>query len=200
MSAGVRPGWGLVLAASLPAVAWPTVLGTVGAALTLTAALAVLPAAADVLLPALAVVVLACVAAAAADDATAELTLTAPVPVRRRLAARVFLVLPASAAGMAGVLAVATLAGAGPTRGLLLLWAVLSGVALAVGVVARATRADLPGAAAAAVVLGVGLVVVTRLPAATLTVPLWDSTPERVVIAVVLSTALLTGATRDPAS
>ncbi|UOY03671.1 hypothetical protein [Blastococcus sp. PRF04-17] len=200
MTTGVRPGWGLVLAVSVPAVAWPTVLGTIGAALAVTGTLALLPAAADPVLPVLAVLVLACAAAVAADDDTSPVTTSAPVPVRRRLAARVGLVLPASAVGLGAVLAVAGLAGAQPDRGLALLWAVLTVVALAVGVAAHRAWPDLPGMAAAAVALVVGLVVALRLPAAVLTVAAWDSTPERVGIAVVLSALVLAVATRDPAA
>jgi hypothetical protein len=196
----VRPSWGLVTAASLPAVAWPAVLGAVGAAWAVTATLGVLPLMGDGLMPVLAVVVLATGVAAVAEDATAALTVTTPVPVRRRLAARAILVVPVSAAGLAGVLAVASLAGAGPDRQLALLWAALSTLALAVGVAARRASAELPGPAAAAVVLGVGLALVTWLPASVLTVAAWDSTPERIAIVLLLSAALLAWATRDPAA
>ena len=196
----MRPSWGLVTAASLPAVAWPAVLGAVGAAWAVTATLGVLPAIGDGLMPVLAVVVLATGVAAVAEDATAALTVTTPVPVRRRLAARAILVAPVSAAGLAGVLAVASLAGAGPDRQLALLWAALSTLALAVGVAARRASAELPGPAAAAVVLGVGLDLVTWLPASVLTVPAWNSTVERIAILVLVSAALLFWSTRDPAS
>ena len=196
----MTPSWGLVLAASVPAVAWSAVLGAVGTALAVTATLGVLPAIGDVLLPVLAVVVLSCGVAAAAEDATAALTVTTPVSVRRRLVARALLVVPVSAGGMAAVLAVASLAGAGPDRGLALLWAALSTLALAVGVAARHASAELPGPAAAAVVLVVGLALVTWLPASVLTLPVWDSTPERIAILGLVSTTLLVRATRDPAA
>jgi hypothetical protein len=196
----VRPSWGLVLAASAPAVAWPAVLGALGTALVVTATLGVLPPVGDGVLPVLAVLVLACGVAAAAEDATAGLTTTTPVAVRRRLAARTLLVVPVSAVGMAGVLAVSALAGAGPDRGVAVLWAALSTLGLAVGVAARRTMADVPGPAAAAVVLLVGFVLVTWLPASVLTVPVWDSTAERLAILLAVSAALLVRSTRDPAA
>jgi hypothetical protein len=195
----VTPSWGLV-AASVPAVAWPAVLGAVGAALVVTATLGVLPPVGDGALPVLAVLVLACGVAGAAEDGTAALTVTTPVAVRRRLAARTLLVVPVSAAGMAGVLGVAALAGARPDRGVALLWAALSTGALAVGVAARRAWADVPGPAAAAVVLLAGVVLVTWLPASVLTVPAWDSTAERLAILLAVSAALLVRATRDPAA
>jgi hypothetical protein len=194
----VRPSWGLVLAASVPAVAWPAVLGAVGTALAITATLGVLPPVGDGVLPVLAVLVLACGVAAAAEDGTAGLTTTMPVAARRRLAARTLLVLPVSAAGMAGVLAVSALAGARPDRGVALLWAALSTAALAVGAAARRALTDVPGPAAAAVVLLAGATLVTWLPASVLTVPVWDSTTERIAILLVVSAALLVRATRDP--
>ena len=52
------------------------------------------PPAGDALLPACAVRLLACAAAAGADDGVEAVTATTPVPVRRRLAARLLLVLP----------------------------------------------------------------------------------------------------------
>lgn len=196
----MRPPWGLVLAASVPAVAWPAVLGAVGTALAITATLGVLPPIGDGVLPVLAVLVLACGVAAAAEDGTAALTVTTPVALRRRLVARTLLVVPVSATGMAGVQAVAWLAGAAPGRFLALLWAALSTLALAVGVAARRASAELPGPAAAAVVLLAGLVLVMWLPASVLTVPVWDSTAERTAILLVVSAVLLARATRDPAA
>lgn len=196
----MRPPWGLVLAASVPAVAWPAVLGAVGTALAITATLGVLPPIGDSVLPVLAVLVLACGVAAAAEDGTAALTVTTPVALRRRLVARTLLVVPVSATGMAGVQAVAWLAGAAQGRFLALLWAALSTLALAVGVAARRASAELPGPAAAAVVLLAGLVLVMWLPASVLTVPVWDSTAERTAILLVVSAVLLARATRDPAA
>ncbi len=73
-------------------------------------------------------------------------------------------------------------------------------MALAVGAAAKRTSSDLPATAAAAVVLVTGTVVVMWLPAAALDVAPWDSTPERVAIALVASVALLGWATRDPAA
>jgi hypothetical protein len=197
---GARPGWGLLLAVSVPAVAWPAVLGSIGAALAVAATLAVMPAVADAVLPVLAVIVLACGAAVAAEDATAPVTETAPVRVRRRFAARAVLVLPASAAGLTAVIVVAELTGVGPDPDLVLLWATLSALAAAVGAVARRAADDVPGPAAAAVVLVVGWALVTWLPEAVFTVPAWDSTGERVTIAGVVSLLLLAWATRDPAA
>ncbi|MGY1804165.1 hypothetical protein ACI78T_12890 [Blastococcus sp. SYSU D00922] len=184
----------------MPAVAWPAVLGAVGAALTVTATLGVLPPIGDGLIPVLAVLVLACGVAAAAEDGTAALTVTTPVAPRRRLVARALLVVPLAAAGMIGVLGVAALAGAAPDQDLVLLWAALSTVALAVGVVARRTAAEVPGPAAAAVILLTGYVLVTRLPSWVLDMPVWDSWAERIGILVVLSAVLLARATRDPAA
>jgi hypothetical protein len=66
-------------------------------------------------------------------------------------------------------------------------------------VAARRASAELPGPAAAAVVLGVGLALVMWLPASVLTAPAWDSTPERMAIVLVVSAAMLLLATRDPA-
>jgi len=48
-------------------------------------------------------------------------------------------------------------------------------------------------------VLVVGLGLVMWLPASVLTVAAWDSTPERIAILVLVSSALLFWATRDPA-
>ncbi len=197
-SARVAPGWRPLLITSLPAVSWPSVLAVPATALLIAGALAVLPPVADAVVPVLCVLVLASGVASAADDDAAAVTGTTPVPVRRRLAARLLLVLPVSAAGLAGVLGIASLAGSAPPRSLAVLWLVLSGAALAIGALARRT-ADVPGTAAAAVVLMVGLVVATRLPAPVLAVPIWNSSPERVAIALAASLALLASATRDPA-
>jgi hypothetical protein len=187
------------VAASLPAVAWASVLGAAGSSLLVTAALSILPPQGDGVLPLLGVLVLACCAAAAVDDDTAGLTETTPVAVRRRLAARLLLIAPVGALGMAGVFALSAFAGVSPGRGLAVLWVSLSAVALAVGSVASRTSPGLPAIAAAAVVLVTGAVVVMWLPAAALDVAPWDSTPERVAIALGASAAALAWATRDPA-
>jgi hypothetical protein len=202
VSAGAqaRPGWPLLVATSIPSVAWAPVLAAIGSSLLVTAGLAVLPPQGDGVLPVLGVLVLACCAAAAVDDGTHALTETAPVPVRRRLGARLLLIAPAAALGMAGVFGLAALTGVTPGQGLAVLWVSLSAVALAVGAAAKRTSSDLPATAAAAVVLVTGTVVVMWLPAAALDVAPWDSTPERVAIALVASVALLGWATRDPAA
>ena len=199
MSGQGSPGWPLLLAASVPAVPWTTVLGTVVTAAGLTALLALLPASGDVLLPPLAVLVLACGWAAAADDRTDPLTSAAPVPLRRRLLARVLLVVPASAAGLAAVLVTALWVGARPGSALVLLWLATGALALA-GAAATRRVADVPGVAAAAVLVGGGLVLVTAVPAEVLGAAAWDSTGERVAAALAVAAVALARTTRDPAA
>ena len=193
------PGWPLLLAASVPAVPWTTVLATVAGAGGLAALLPLTPASGDALLLPLAVLVLACGWATAADERTAPGTATTPVPSRRRLLARVLLVVPVSAAALTAVAAVARAADAHPGRDLLLLWLATGALALAAGAAARRV-VDVPGVAAAAALVGGGLVLVTALPREALTAAAWDSTGERVAAALVSAALLLAPALRDPAA
>ena len=196
---GHGPTWPVLLAACLLAVPWVTVLTTVGLAAGLSALLPVLPAPADGVLPPLAVGVVACGCAAAADDATAAVTEAVPVTVRRRLLARVLLVVPLSALGAVGVALGSAWAGATPDPGLAGLWAGTGALGLASGAAARRV-ADLPAVAAAAVLTGGGLVLVTTVPPEVLEVAAWDSVPERTALALVVAVALLSRVTRDPAT
>jgi hypothetical protein len=180
-------------------VPWTTVLATVAAAGGLAALLVVAPASGDALLPSLAVLVLACGWAAAADERTDPGTGTAPVPVRRRLLARVLLVVPVSATGLAVVAAVVRAAGAHPDRELFLLWLAAGALALGAGAAARRV-ADVPAVAAAAVLAGGGLVLVTAVPPEVLTAAAWNSTGKRVAAALVSAALLLAPAVRDPAA
>ncbi len=191
-------GWPALLAATGPVLPWGAVAAAGGAALAVTALPAVLPPEGDGVVLVLAVLVLASGCAVAGEDPAAREAGVAPVPVRRRLLARLLLVLPVSGAALAGMAGVAALAGTGPGSWLVPLWAAVSAIATAVGVAAQRSTPDVPGPVAAVVVLGGGLVLVATLPASVVGLPPWDSAVERVGWALVASALLLLAATRDP--
>lgn len=188
------PGWPLLVSVSARAVDWTGVLGAVGLALAVATLTTVLPARADAVLGTAAALVLACGLAAVLDDDTHDTTAPAPTSPRRRLAARAAVAVPILAAGLAGVVALLAGAGTGSQRDLIGTSAALAVPALAIAAVGTRGRENLPGPAAAAALLAPAAVLVPLLPAGVLSVPLWDSTPERIV----LSGAVLLVATRDP--
>lgn len=192
------PGWALLVSVSARGMDWPGVLGATGLALGVASLAAVLPATADAVLGTAAVLVLACGLAAVLDDDTSGATAPAPTSPRRRLAARTAIAVPVLAAGLGGVVLLLAVVGTGSSRDILGTWAALTVLAVAVGAVGVRGRRDLPGPVAAAAVLAPGAVLVPLLPTAVLTVPVWDSTPERILLAVVLSGAVVLAATRDP--
>ncbi|MGY1616726.1 hypothetical protein ACI797_08270 [Geodermatophilus sp. SYSU D00691] len=190
--------WPALLAATRPVLAWRTLVAAGGAALAVTALLAVLPAPFDTLLPGLAVLVLACGLGGAADDGTAALTTATPVTVRRRLLARAALALPVSATGLTGVVLLAAAGGAHPGWGLVRLWAALGVLALAVGAVGR--RAGVPGTVSATLLLSAGLVLHMSLPEAVLRAAPWNSPGKRFALVLAVAAVALAWATRDPAA
>jgi hypothetical protein len=199
MRSAAAPGWPLLVAASVRAVDWTGVLGAAGLALGTASLVTVLPDQADAVLGTATVLVLACGLAAVLDDDTAGTTVPVPTSVRRRLMARAAIAVPVLAAGLAGVVALVAGVGTGSERDLVLSWLVLGTLAVAVAGPVLRGPVDLPGPAAAAAVLAPASVLVPLLPAPVLTVPLWDSTGERVAIVLLVSAALLAWATRDPA-
>ncbi|MGY1713352.1 hypothetical protein ACI78R_02740 [Geodermatophilus sp. SYSU D01106] len=197
-SAVVR--WPALLAATGTVLPWGPVLAAGGAGLATAGAMAVVPPGGDGLLLVLGVLVLVTGVAVAGEDPSAAVAEVAPVGPRRRLAARLLLVLPVSAAALAGVWVLAVLAGAAPGRGPVLLWVSLAAVATAVGAAAARSAAAVPGPPAAAAVLGAGLLAVPLLPASVTGLPPWDSAAERVAWALAVSTLVLARATRDRAA
>lgn len=193
-----RAGWALLIAVSARSLPWSTFAAAAGLALGAAALGTVLPARGDAFLGAAGVLVLACGLAAVVDDDAAGATAPAPTSLRRRLAARAAIAVPVCGAALAGVVALVAGAGTGSSRNLVLSAVVLGGLAVGVAAAAVRRRADLPGAVAAAAVLVPAVVLLPLLPSAVLSVPVWDSTAERVAIAVAVSAGLIVLATRDP--
>jgi hypothetical protein len=171
-----------------------TLLAAAGTALVLAGLTVVLPAAVDSQLTALAVLVLAVGLGAVADDDTAALTAATPVTTRRRLLARLVPAVLGTAGALAVVVLLAAAGGAEPGWGLVRLWAVLGALALAAGAIG--SRAGVPGAVPATLLLGTGLVLSASLPESLLDAPWWNSTGERLVLGLGVAAVALAWASR----